>query len=272
MKFLISVFLFISLYAKVIDKIEIIVNNIPITSYEILKLEKTSQINRDKAISILIDKAILHAEIKKRGIYVDDFDIDEEMQKIAQKNGMSLFNFKDYLLQKGELMSLKTQIKSKIQRDKLLKSMNIRVTREDVKKYYETHKNQFLLPSKVDTTQYVSNNKQSLIEVIKNPLLNNPDIKIKNMSFSIDKTNPRLLEFLSKTKEGSFTPIINIQNQLVTFYIVKKYPLKALPYQMLEMNIYNKLIQQKNAQALQDLIVKLRAKANIEFLTKKQKD
>jgi len=266
MRFIISVFLVISLYAKVIDKIEILVNNIPITSYDIEMAQKKLNIPKDKAISYLIDKAILDSAIKERGIYVDEFDIDNAMKRIAQKNGMSLFNFKNYLLQKGELDNLKEDIKNNLQKQKLLESLNLRVTKEDIEDYYKHHKMEFMLPSKIKVTEYSSNNKNSLIEVLNNPLSSNPNVEIKEMIFQANKTNPRLMQFLVNVKEGSFSSIINLNKKFVSFYVEKKDDLKPLELNMVENAIYQKLMNEKSKQLLDDFIAKLRAKADIEFL------
>ena len=183
-----SLFLVFSLYAKVIDKIAIVVNNEPITSYDIASTQKKLNITKKEAINYLINQALLKSAIKERGIYVDDFDIDNAMQKIAARNGMSLFNFKDYLLKQGRLESFKRNLKSDLEKQKLLKTLSIRITPDDIKKYYENHKKEFMLPSKIDTTIYSSNDKNSLIEVIKNPL-SNVNINIINKILNLTTKN-----------------------------------------------------------------------------------
>ena len=266
MKFLISVFLVIFVYAKVIDKIDVIVNNIPITSYDIEMTQKKFNIPKQKAISYLIDKAVLDSAIKQRGIYVDEFDIDNAMKKIAQKNGMSLFNFKNYLLQKGELDKLQEEIKNNIQKQRLLQSLNLRVEKKDVENYYKTHKEEFMIPSKIEVTEYSANNKNDLLQVLQNPLSSNPNVNIKDITFEANQTNPRLMQFLATQKEGEFSPIVQLQGKFVSFYVIKKSNMKPLPENMVEDAIYQKLMDEKSKQLLDDYIAKLRAKADIQFL------
>jgi len=264
MKFIVSLFFIVSLYAQVIDKIAIIVNNIPITTYDIQKATQKLK-NKELAINILINRAILQSAIKERGIYVDDFDIDKAMKEIAQKNGMSLFNFKNYLLQKGELDNLKEQLKLDLEKRKLLQTLDIKITQDDIKEYYNLHKDLFKVPSKIEVTEYSSNNKNSLEEVINNPLANVNNVSVKNITFDANKTNLRLYRFLASKKEGSFTPIVNI-NGYKSFYINKKYESIVLPFKMVENQIYQMLITKKSNEALDDFISKLRAKADIKFL------
>jgi len=268
MKFLISLFLVFSLYGKVLDTTLIIVNNIPITSYDIFKIQKKLDGDKNKAINYLIDQTVLKSAIKQKGIYVDEFDIDNTMKKIAQRNGMSLFNFKNYLLEKGELSKLKSQIKDKLEMDKLFQSLNIRVTQSEMKTYYKLNKKEFNLPSKIEVSQYSSNTKNELIKILKNPMLQNKNVSIKSMVLESNKTNPKLIKFIANTKVDNFTPIINLENKFVSFYLIKKDDFNTLPFKMVESEIYQKLMSEKQKMATKDFVAKLRAKANIQVLTK----
>ena len=50
-----------------------------------------------------------------------------------------------------------------------------------------------------------------------------------------------------------------------TFYIEKKYNSTLLPLKMVENQIYQMLMTKKSNEALNDFILKLRAKADIKF-------
>jgi parvulin-like peptidyl-prolyl isomerase len=266
MRFFISLVLVFSLYAKVIDKIEILVNNTPITSYDIYKTQKQLRVDKDQAIAYLIDQTIIQTAIKNRDIYVDDFDIDNAMRNIALKNHMSLFEFKNYLLQRGELESFKEKLKQDLEKQKLIESLNVRISKKEVEKYYKTYKEEFLRPTTIQTTQYSSNDKQKLIKVIKNPLMIPNGVDVQDKTFNIKDTNQRLMGFLSSFDEKSFTPIITIDGKYRTFYIIKKSDVKLLPLEEVGGEIFQKLLKQKQDKALQDLIAKLKAKADIIIL------
>ena len=124
-----------------------------------------------------------------------------------------------------------------------------------------------MLPSKIEATEYSATDKQVLEETIKNPLLNNNQtVSMKDITFDINKTNPKLMELLSKIDENSFSPILNTGNSYVAFYVIKKYPKAPLPINMVAQNIYQTLLIQKQNVSLKDFISKLRAKADIKFL------
>jgi peptidyl-prolyl cis-trans isomerase SurA len=265
MKIILTLLLFLSLQAKVIDKIAIVVNDVPITTYDI---EKMTQKTKDKNIAIetLINNALIKSAIKEKGIYIDDFDVENKMEEIAKKNNMTLFDFKTLLMQKGELDSLKKQIKRQLEITKLISYYNKRVSRDDIQNYYDLHKDEFIVPQKIDTTVYSSNNPNTLKKVKENPLLNSANVDIKEMSFEFNQTNPKLMLFLSETDENSFSKIIPMQNKFSLFYVTKKEGNVTLPFDFAASVIFEKLSNKQNQKAINDLLSKLKAKADIQFL------
>ena len=111
-----------------------------------------------------------------------------------------------------------------------------------------------MLPSKIEATKYSANNKNDLLQVLNNPLSSNPNVSIKDVVFEANQ------------KEGTFSPIAQLQGKFVSFYVIKKSNMKPLPENMVEGAIYQKLMDEKSKQLLDDFIAKLRAKADIEFL------
>ena len=67
-KLIITLSLGIFLNAQVIDKVVAVVNNIPVTSYDVKKLSKNLNISKEKALQILLDQKLIQSDIKKRGI------------------------------------------------------------------------------------------------------------------------------------------------------------------------------------------------------------
>ncbi|RUM57992.1 MAG: peptidyl-prolyl cis-trans isomerase, partial [Nautilia sp.] len=64
MKILLSLLLISTIYAKIIDQIEIIVNDIPITTYDIEKMTQKTH-NKNEAINILINNALIKSALKE---------------------------------------------------------------------------------------------------------------------------------------------------------------------------------------------------------------
>jgi peptidyl-prolyl cis-trans isomerase SurA len=259
------VFLLSSIYAKIIDEIAIIVNDIPITTYDINKMtQKTHDLNI--AITNLINDALITSALKERNIYVDAFDVENKLAEIAKRNGMTLFDFKTMLMRKEELETFKAKIKKELEIAQLLSFYNKSVTRNDVKNYYKSHKNDFVIPKEITVTIYSSNNPKILKEIKTNPLLSNPNVQIQNTILNYKTTNPQLMMFLSKVQTQTFSEIIPINNNIFSlFYIEKKEGMMTLPFNIVASSIFTKLSNENEQKTMKMLLEKLKAKATIKF-------
>jgi len=267
MKILLSLLLISTIYAKIIDQIEIVVNDIPITTYDIEKMTQKTH-NKNEAINILINNALIKSALKEENIYVDDFDVEQRLSIIAKQNDMNLKDFKNMLSQKNQLNKLRQKIKREIQIERLLNAYNQAINNNDLIDYYNNHKKEFEVAAVINATVYISNNKNVLLEVQKNPFIYAPNLKVENQILQYNQTSPQLMLFLSKIPLHSFSNIIPTQDKhsLALFYIVDKKGKTILPFKMVAPLIYEKLASKNEQKNMQDLIAKLKAKANIEFL------
>jgi len=266
-KLLIAGLLCLGLNAKVIDKIIVTVNDIPITTYELAQTAKKMDLTKEKALNYLIDKKLILSEIKRRNISVDDFEIENAMENIAKQNGMSLFEFKNILLQRGELDSFKKKLKENLLKQKLFDQIvqtKLGITPEEIKSYYQTHKNDFKIFKTVQVTKYSANNSEILKKIKENPL-SNLQVKTQNEVFSYNELPLGLLFLFKQTKVGEYTPIINDGLGYSMFYIARKDSQVYLPLDKVENIIRNKLIEQKREMILKDYFDKLRNRAYIKF-------
>jgi len=254
-------------HAEVIDKIVATVNNIPVTSYEVEKLSKNLNISNDKALQILLDQKLIQSEIKRRGIEVDDFEIENAMEKIAKRNGLSLFEFKNILMQKGQYKELRKKIKDDLLKEKLFNEIvqtKLKVTPEEIKNYYENHKDEFKVFKNIQVTKYSANNKQILNEVKKNPLAN-AKVKTETAVFDYNELPLGLLFLFKQTKAGEFTPVINDGLNYSMYFIARKDGTDYIPFDKVKNIIANKLISQKREMILKDYFNKLKNKAYIKL-------
>ena len=268
MKILFIIPLFVILiFGKTIDKIVMIVNEIPITSYDI---EKTIKIvgDKEKAIEILISDALIKAEIKKRGIYIDNFDIESKMEEIAKNNNMSLFQFKNYLLENGKFEEFKEKIQKQLEIEKLLSPADLRVSENDIKDYYKTHKKEFKIFQVIKGISYSSTNKQLLLEIRKNPMFSNLDVKSEDVVLESNSTNPKLMEILSKIPNSQFSPILPFPKEYKMFFISEKSGESYLPLKLVSGKIFQKLLTEKKELAFKNLKERLKSKAKIREIGK----
>jgi len=267
MKILLLFLLTVSIYAKdIVNKIAFTVNGIPFTKYDIKKTEKQLHINKDQAIGYLIDKAVFQSLLKKYSIYVDNFDIEKALHQIAVKNNTTSYKFKEYLAKEGKLKIFLKELKLKIQKDKLIKHLNIDISKNEILKYYNQHKKDFTVPSKIDVTEYLSKNKNSLLEIKKNPLANLQDVKSKNLTLETNETNPCFIDFIKDFPNKSFTTIFKSDsNTYKLYYIINKGEPRVEPLNRVIDKIYQKLFIKKANETLKELLEKEKSIANIKF-------
>jgi hypothetical protein len=266
MKKLIIFLLFVFINAEVLDRVVARVNNIPITSYEIDKLSTKMNIPKSQALNMLIDQKLIKSEIQKRGIEVDDFDIENAMEKIAQRNGLSLFEFKNILMQRGQYKQFVKGLKEELQKQKLFNQIvqtKLKISDKDIKNYYETHKKEFTTFKTIQVTKYTANTPEALKKLQQNPLMNF-NIEKETKVYSSDELPTNLMFLFSNTKTGSFTPIINDGLGYSTYYIARKDGSVLIPYDKVKNIIANKLIAQKREMILKDYFSKLKNRADIK--------
>ncbi|GAB6075093.1 peptidylprolyl isomerase [Nautilia lithotrophica] len=266
-KIIFSLSLIFLLHAEVIDKIVATVNNIPITSYEVEKLSKNLNISYDKALQYLLDQKLIQSEIKKRGIEVDDFEIENAMEKVAKQNGLSLFEFKNILMQKGQYDQLRNKIKEDLLKEKLFNEIvqtKLKITPDEIKNYYDNHKDEFKVFKSIQVTKYTANNKQALNDIKKNPLANY-SIQTQTKVYDFNELPLGLLFLFKQTKVGEFTPIINDGLNYSMYYIARKDGANYIPFDKVKNIIANKLIAQKREMILKDYFNKLKNRAYIKF-------
>ena len=260
-------FLFLCfLNAKVIDKVVASVNGLPITSYDIQNFMNKYHIkDPNKALNMLIDRKVVDSQIKERGISVEDYEIEEVLSNIARRNGMNLFEFKTILAQRGQLDTLKQQIKKDLLRKKLYEAIigtKLKIDNVLLKEYYNTHKNEFSVFKTIQVTKYSANNPGILKKLQQNPLKTNVNSKTEVFSY---KELPMNLLFLFKnTKEGEFTPIINEGMSYVTYFVARKDGKVTMPFEKVKGLIYNKIVKEKRNQILQDYFNRLKSQMDIK--------
>jgi peptidyl-prolyl cis-trans isomerase SurA len=267
-KYILIGLLALGLNARIVDKVIASVEGEPITSYELQNFSKQNNISRDKVLGILIEKKLIDSEIKKRGINVDDFEIEDELEKVAKQNGMDLFQFKNILMQRGELDKVKQQIKQNLLKRKLFNQIiqaKLHINQDDLKKYYKKHINDFKVFDSVQVVKYTANNSEILKKVKNNPLMNSSVVSSKTFILNSDNMPLGMIFLFKKLKEGEYSPIFNEGMNYSMYYVVKKNGEKILPFKKVQNLIYSKLAQQKQDMILKTYFDRLKNRADIEI-------
>jgi len=269
MKKLIFIFLIcLSLNAKIVDKVIASVNGEPITSYDIQTTSQKLKVSPNKALNYLIDQKIINSEIKKRGISVDDYEINEAMDKIAKRNNLTLFEFKNILEQRGEYKKFKEKIKENLLKQKLFASIvnaKLRITPDEIKNYYNTHKDEFSIFDTIQVVKYTSKNPELLKNLNNNPFFTDKNIVSETKVYKWNELPLDKLYLFKNTKVGEYTPIINEGLAYTTYYISNKNGKVYLPFDKVKNIIANKLIEEKRNQILKEYFDRVKNRADIKI-------
>ncbi len=260
-------------YAGLVNAISVIINNEPITLYEIYKYANKLHLSTKESLDILIRQKLEDAQIKKLNISASDFEVENYIKKLATKNGISEFKFFEMLKSKNiNEDTYRKDVKKKIEQEKLygriFSGKNTIVDDKSLKNYYETNKNKFVSANSFTTVAYESQSKASLEKIRKNPMLSIAGIKAKQVQFQSGKMNGNLENLLNQTKSGEFTPVLKMANNYTMFYIKEKNGVKTIPFAKVKDYIRSLLSTQKEKAAIDDYFKKIKSTADIKVLRK----
>ena len=149
-------------------------------------------IYKEKVINELIIKSLLDQEIAKRGIKIDQDDLQSEMKSVIDKVG-SKGELNAVLKQRGISNSeftedLKTQVKIK----KLVRTIQkISITDSDAEKYYKSHPEEFKHGEQVRASHILISS--DTLQIIR-------DLKAKNKNLSTEELNKSVEKIQAERK------------------------------------------------------------------------
>lgn len=164
-------FFALSASGAVVNGIAIVVNNEPITLYEIDEAMKSLNLSRERAIEALIADRIERAQIKKMGALVDEFELENEIKKLLAANEQSEDAFKMELASKGTSWDdFKKDFRKELEKRKLYEavagSAKVDYSEEGARNYYEINQDSFKLYENISANAYTSTNSSDLENLI----------------------------------------------------------------------------------------------------------
>ncbi len=256
---------------KVVGGISLLVNGSPITLYQIQEEQEKSKVSRAQARDRLIAERIKNQEIERLKIHVDDDKLDQEMAMMAQQQGMDLDHFKQMLMAEGHYKLYRDQLKEHLEMQELLR--NILLTNVDtssetkMREYYNKHKEQFSIPTEIETVRYTSTNQEDLERAMSNPNLEVPGVSKANEKIEMKTLNPQIAQVFISHEQGSFTPIMNGGGgQFITFYIKEKKGKNEVSFSQAKQFIAQKLVEESKDKILEEHFEKLRVKSRIVMI------
>ncbi|GAA7887325.1 hypothetical protein HpMS199_12180 [Helicobacter pylori] len=256
---------------KVVGGISLLVNGSPITLYQIQEEQEKSKVSKAQARDRLIAERIKNQEIERLKIHVDDDKLDQEMAMMAQQQGMDLDHFKQMLMAEGHYKLYRDQLKEHLEMQELLR--NILLTNVDtssetkMREYYNKHKEQFSIPTEIETVRYTSTNQEDLERAMSNPNLEVPGVSKANEKIEMKTLNPQIAQVFISHEQGSFTPIMNGGGgQFITFYIKEKKGKNEVSFSQAKQFIAQKLVEESKDTILEEHFEKLRVKSRIVMI------
>ncbi len=273
MKFLLLILFFVTLHAKTVDGIAIMVKDQPITLYEITSAMQENNIPQEQAVELLQRKKLEEIEIKERHITASKQEVFDDIQRMAEQNQMSIIELYSAIQTSQGLSEkeLKEKIREKILNQKLYNAIAFshleQPNDEEIEEYYKLHKKEFQKPSSFGVLIYQCPDKNLLQEKVDNPMFYSPQVTSEERTFEADKINPRLAELLSATPVNSFTQVIPAPNGgFMSFYLKDKGATEALELDVIRPQISSALMGEKRETILKDYFDRQRLNADIKVI------
>ncbi len=256
---------------NVVGGISLLVNGSPITLYQIQEEQEKSKVSKAQARDRLIAERIKNQEIERLKIHVDDDKLDQEMAMMAQQQGMDLDHFKQMLMAEGHYKLYRDQLKEHLEMQELLR--NILLTNVDtssetkMREYYNKHKEQFSIPTEIETVRYTSTSQEDLERAMADPNLEIPGVSKANEKIEMKTLNPQIAQVFISHEQGSFTPVMNGGGgQFITFYIKEKKGKNEVSFSQAKQFIAQKLVEESKDKILEEHFEKLRVKSRIVMI------
>jgi len=256
--------------AGLINAIALIVNEEPITLYEIDKTMEEKSLSKNEAVKFLIDEKIYNQEIKKNNVSVDIFDVDNYIANLAAQNKMSALEFKSLIRQQQDYDAFEKKVKEQLLHQKLVRKIatgNIKIaTEDDIRIYYENNKEQFTLANQIEVVAYISKSKELLNEIKANPMMNNTNVVSQALSLKQNELTPQVKYIINTTAVNQFSAIFAQNQQYNMFFIKEKNDIQTLSLEQTKEQIFQKIMEQREQNYLNEYFETQKITAKIKAL------
>ena len=273
LKILLISLMALTLSAEIYDGVAIVVKNKAITLLDITKEMEASKIDAKKAADVLIRQKLEELEIKERKITVSNSEVYDDIKKTAERNHMNISEFYEAVRNSNGLSSqeFKEKIKQKLLSQKLYAAIAYSSMQEpsedEIKEYYELHKNNYEHPASFSVIIYEAKDKAKLQEKIDNPMFYSPDIATNEQVLPYNRISPELASLLEKTPLNHFTAAVpNGKGSYMSFYIKEIESAKESGLDAVKNQIINSIMGDQREQVLSDYFGRLRHNADINII------
>ncbi|MBR7047884.1 MAG: SurA N-terminal domain-containing protein [Campylobacter sp.] len=270
---LILAFAFVSANADVVNSVIAVVENEPITNYELAQVKKERRVSDAEALEILINSKVKTAEIKKRGIMVNSYEIDQRIAAIAAQNNMDLDQFQNAVAKQGiSKAKFREDIKNSLQEEKLYGTFenDIRksVTPENVRQFYNQNLSLFTTFDSVTLTRFIAKSADRLNAVLKNPNARPSGVHVQKGTLKNSQMDEGLRYIITNVAQGEFSPVIPTANGYETFYVNSKSGVQTADFESVQEKAIEAYVLSKRQQMLKEFNERLRSNANVRIVNR----
>ena len=304
----VSMVTFSDLRAEITNRVVATVNSDIITLYELnhsiervtglsvsnLRLQDETHFYqvRRAVLNNLINRKITEQQIRKLGIKVTERDIDEAIERMKRDNRVTQEELLDTLRLEGiTLKEYRERVKREIERARLVDyevTSKIVITEEDLKTYYQKHRDQFSETHKVKLARIFlkTTNPADKAEIIKaeeilRSLQEGSDFSNMAKAYSqgpagpeggclgwiaFDQLDPSLKKRVAKLSPGDYTEVLECPFGLQIVQLVEEKKEGVKPFEEVRDAIYSKLFKGKVEEKYAEWLSKLRAEAFIKVI------
>ena len=261
--------------AEVVNGVIAVVDNEPITGYELAKVQKLTGASPQAAMEILIGQKLQQSEIKRRGIAVNDAEIDTRLKAIADQNKLSLDQLKIAVQKQGiNYDDFKANIRRTLLEEKLYGSIfadiQHRTTPENVKKFYSQNSSLFTTFDSITLTRYIAKSQAPLDKIRTNPKLRPSDVYVMKGTLKANQMDEGLKYIVTNVEQGKFSPIIPTRNGYEMFYVNDKKGLRTLDFDSVQEKAIEGYVTSERKKAIAEFNDRLRSNANIRIIERPQ--
>jgi parvulin-like peptidyl-prolyl isomerase len=254
----------------IITGVSVIINDQPITLYEVYKYSGKYNISKKEALDILIRQKLEDAQIKKFRISADTFEVDQYIDNLATKSNLSQYEFLNALKAKNiNIDDYRADVKTKIKRDKLYREIFAdkpgSIEQSALKTFYKENPAQFQSADSFSVSVYVGS-EENLKAITQNPMLRPEGVTVEEKIISSATLDNKLKSLLNSTDDRAFTQILNIHNTPTMFYMKEKSGVSVLPYEKVKDSIFSFLSNKKEQEIINNYFEKIKASASIKVL------
>lgn len=253
--------------AKMVDGIALVVDGEPVTTAEIRAVQQQAQVTKEEATNLLIQDRLQKSAMKD--IHIDESAVDSKIAAIAGQNNITVPKMQKILKEQGTSWSkYRSSIRNALKKEKFFQqkiaSTITSPTEDELKLFYQNHKEEFIIPSRVNLIEYSATSEAKMKKFLETK--NTKGVKSRTVTKSTKDLNPTLLATILQTQDDSYTRPFNAGDRYISYKVLSKEGQTSMPLEAARNAVAARWKQQQSSKAVKDYFEKLKTNVDIQRL------